>query len=55
MAPSIRAPAIHTGTVYIASDATNVSTGNPYTTISLRGQGTTDSHQTDRFDQNTRP
>src|SRR5206468_506725 len=34
---------------------TNVTGGNPYTTVGLKGEGTTDTHQTDRFDQNSRP
>jgi len=45
----------HTATLYIESDATNVSMGNPYITVSLRGQGTTESHQTDTFTQNNQP
>lgn len=48
--------AIHTGTVYIETDAlAGVAGANPYTTVSLRGEGTTETHQTDTFDQSTRP
>ncbi len=46
---------IHTGTLSIESDATNVSGSNPFITVGLRGEGTTDSRQTDTFDQSTRP
>jgi len=46
---------LHTASLYIESDATNTSGGNPYITVGLRGEGTTTSHQVDVFDQSSRP
>lgn len=45
---------IHTGTLYIKSDATNVQGANPYVSVGLKGEGTTESHQRDTFDQSAR-
>lgn len=47
--------AIHTANLLIESDATNTAAGNPFVTVSLRGEGTTESSVTDTFDQNSRP
>jgi hypothetical protein len=47
--------AIHTGTLFIESDATNVQAANPYVTVGLKGEGTTESRQVDTFDQSARP
>jgi hypothetical protein len=50
---------IETGTLYIESDAvpggTSSSSSNPYVTVSLIGTGTTDSSQTDVFQQLDHP
>jgi hypothetical protein len=42
-------------TLLIESDATNVTSANPYVTVGLKGEGTTETRATDRFDQNTKP
>lgn len=46
---------LHTANLLVESDATNTSAGNPFVTVTLRGQGTTESIVTDTFDQNSRP
>src|SRR5690606_7336572 len=46
---------IHTANILIKSDATNATATNPHITVGLRGEGTTETHQTDVFDQSNRP
>ena len=47
--------AVESATLKIQSDASNTTSNNPYITVSLNGQGTTDKHQTDTFTQATVP
>ncbi|MFM2152538.1 MAG: hypothetical protein RL199_973 [Pseudomonadota bacterium] len=49
------AEGLQVASLLIESDATNVTSANPYVTVGLKGEGTTETHATDRFDQNTRP
>jgi hypothetical protein len=44
----------HSASLFIKSDAT-ASSSNPYVTVSLRGSGTTNAHQTDTFQQAAQP
>lgn len=44
----------HNASLFIKSDAT-ASASNPYVTVSLRGSGTTNAHQTDTFQQAAQP
>ncbi|MFM2153466.1 MAG: hypothetical protein RL199_1901, partial [Pseudomonadota bacterium] len=46
---------VHAASLLIESDATNVSSANPYVAVGLKGDGTTETHATDRFDQNIKP
>ena len=43
--------AVESATLKIQSDASNTTSNNPYLTVGLKGQGTTDKHQTDTFNQ----
>lgn len=42
-------------TLRFETDASNTTTNNPYVTMALKGTGTTNSHQTDTFQQSARP
>jgi hypothetical protein len=41
--------------ILISTDASNTTSNNPYVTVTLNGQGTTNKHQTDTFTQSTLP
>lgn len=49
------AAASETATLQIASDASNATSNNPYVTVGLSGEGTTDKHQVDTFVQSAVP
>ena len=44
-----------TATLQIKSDASNTTSNNPYVTVGLKGEGTTNAHQVDTFNQATTP
>jgi hypothetical protein len=41
--------------ILISTDASNTTSSNPYVTVTLNGQGTTDKHQVDTFTQSALP